>query len=100
MILTLVAIVATILLFVIANKLTDGRCWEITKAGGKWVFAALCAFAVLGAAAEWVANNWEKVQAPLIDAGEVGLLLLGAWAAFLTIRHAIVRPFLRGLRGR
>jgi len=33
LILTLVAIVATILLFVIANKLTDGRCWGITKAG-------------------------------------------------------------------
>src|SRR5437868_303110 len=100
LILTPLLIVDTILLFVIANRLTDGRCWEVTKQVVKWSFAALCSFAVVGVIAGLMVNNWEKIQTPLIDVGEVVALLLGAWAFFEAVRHAIVRPFLKGLRGR
>jgi hypothetical protein len=104
LILTLVAIVATILLFVIANKLTDGRCWEVTKAIGRWAFRFFGAFLLVAGIAGLMEHNWDKIQTTLlplgIDIGIVVVLLLGAWALFEAVRHAIVRPFLKGLRGR
>jgi len=45
LILALLIFLDTILLFVIANKLTDGRCWQLTNKVLK--FLALCAAIVL-----------------------------------------------------
>jgi hypothetical protein len=107
LILTLVAIAATILLFVIANKLTDGRCWVVTKKIAKWGVGIPAALFGLAIVATVIVDNWERIQQPLAYVGVVLayvavilVLLLGAGAFFMIIRHGIVRPFLEGLRGR
>jgi hypothetical protein len=99
LILTPLAIMDTVLLFVIANKVTDGRCWEATKKVMKWGLVILCSVIVLGLVLGLVVNNWEKFQKPLTELGEALLGLLGFWALFQIIRYGIVCPFLKGLRG-
>jgi hypothetical protein len=99
LILTLVAVVATILLFIIANTLTDGRCWKVTKSITKWGLGIAAALFGVAVVVTVVVDNWEKVQKPLTEAGEALLVLFGFWAAYEIIRHGIVRPFLKGLRG-
>jgi hypothetical protein len=50
LILALLAFLDTILLFFIANKLTDGRCWQVTK--------SVLKFLALGAAIALVWIGW------------------------------------------
>jgi hypothetical protein len=100
LILTPFVLVDTILLFVIANKMTDGGCWVVTKKITKWglgIAAALFGVAVLVTV---IVDHWEKFKGPLGEVGEALLVLFAFWAAYETIRHGIVRPFLKGLRGR
>jgi hypothetical protein len=88
----------TILLFVIANKMTDGRCWGVTKKVMKWGLV-LSAFAVGGLIVGLIANHQQTVQEPLTALAEALLGLAGFWALFVAIKYGIVRPFLKGLRG-
>ena len=100
LILTPFVILDTILLFVIANRITEGRCWEVTKNMLKWGLGIPAALFGVAVVVTVVVDNWEKVQKPLTEAGEALLVLFGFWAVYEIIRHGIVRPFLKGLRGR
>jgi uncharacterized membrane protein YfcA len=118
------ALVGTILLFVIANKVTDGRCWAVTKKVLKWGLVVLCAVIIIGVAL----SHWGEFQRPLTELGAalLGILgpllvLLAVWAffdmvkyrvvlrtpedsklvaLFEKVKHGIVRPLQKGPRGR
>ncbi len=89
LILTPLVLVDTILLFVIANKVTEGRCWAVSKIVMKWCLVAVGAVIVLAV----VLINWEQYQKPLTELGEAVLGLLAGWAVIEIVRRGIVRPF-------
>ena len=99
LVLTPLVLMDTILLFVVANKMTDGRCWEVSKKVAKWGLVLLVILFGGAVVVTLIVHNWETVKGPLAGVGRVLGLLIGAWAFFMMVKHGIVRPFLEGLRG-